>query len=653
MARGVELVIIAGCLMEFVLGTDSAVHWYPYVAAQWANTVDKHNIVCLDGKAQSPIDFEACPNPIPRSEPDRNWPVQKADLLNNGHTIQLTAKGNGTDSITGSTTIFIAEVVKVYTLLQCHFHFGSEHAVGGKQFPFETHCVHVKVDSNEVAHYGVVGAFFDVGAASPFLQVIEDELPPHELSMDKRRRLSPVNVFGNPVDGSHRRLSTPNVSTFDSDVNFMQLFDGIDHTHYWNYMGSFTTPPCTEAVDFYIFTEHLTLSSAQLEKFKVAIGWQAMGGNFRPPQPIHGRDIYGCTTEAEKKQTLPWYPYEAAKWAASIGESSNPICQSGGLQSPINFQKCKVASSRDSMGITWVPQPVILLNNGHTVQLTANGAAPGDMTVGPSTYNLKQCHFHWASEHTVAGEQFPLEVHCVHFQPSDVGGTYGVFGMFYELGEENAFLKNFEDQLPEKPAHSGRRLLEELASSRLVGFDLFGNPMDNLKRKLSAVTVSAYTGDLDYKQLYAGVPINQFWDYLGSLTSPGCSEGVNFYIMMNHATLTQAQLTKFTKAIGWGDVGGNFRPPQPLGTRVVHGCDRILDEAAMVEEALSSLPPGLRDMVATTVRKEVEHVLEEKQGEHTGLLVTLVALVAFIFVVMILVLVALVVTLRKRSGLGA
>jgi len=68
--------------------------------------------------------------------------------------------------------------------------------------------------------------------------------------------------------------------------------------HYWNYEGSFTTPPCTEAVTFYIMMDKAPISQAQLDKFKLAIGWEGAAGNFRPPQPLEGRTVAGCMSVA-------------------------------------------------------------------------------------------------------------------------------------------------------------------------------------------------------------------------------------------------------------------------------------------------------------------------------------------------------------------
>eukprot|EP00421_Protoceratium_reticulatum_P034666 CAMPEP_0168471666 /NCGR_PEP_ID=MMETSP0228-20121227/59401_1 /TAXON_ID=133427 /ORGANISM="Protoceratium reticulatum, Strain CCCM 535 (=CCMP 1889)" /LENGTH=44 /DNA_ID= /DNA_START= /DNA_END= /DNA_ORIENTATION= len=42
------------------------------------------------------------------------------------------------------------------------------------------------------------------------------------------------------------------MSSFTGPLDFTKLYGTNTLMHYWDYSGSFTTPPCTEAVDFYI-----------------------------------------------------------------------------------------------------------------------------------------------------------------------------------------------------------------------------------------------------------------------------------------------------------------------------------------------------------------------------------------------------------------
>jgi carbonic anhydrase len=431
------------------------------------------------------------------------------------------------------------------------------------------------------------------------------------------RRLQAPNgsdLFGNPVEGARRlagSTSSANSSSFVGPVDFKEVLTGLDLKKYWNYDGSFTTPPCTEAVDWYVLMAKATVSQAQLNKFRSAMGWTQANGNFRKPQPVSGRTLYGCSKLPSVESKYPWYPYQTEHWGTDVYKS-NSICKHGTFQSPINFAQCLVPALRTAPEISWAKQPVTLVNNGHAVQITAgnSGANRGKMVINRKTYTLIQCHWHWSSEHKVGEKQYPLEVHCVHQQDgTEEAPLYGVFGMFYEVSDTpNQFLTMIEDQLPQ---HSHRRLeASQEAQQRADGFDLFGHPMDSAtgRRTAAGTTVSAFSGPLNFKDLYNGVDLDHFWNYEGSFTTPPCTEAVEFYIMMDPAPVSQAQLDKFKSAIGWTNAGGNFRPPQPLAGRTVAGC-RTVGSSSSLATAPTIKSAQCPDQTAALILQAVTAVL--------------------------------------------
>jgi len=110
-----------------------------------------------------------------------------------------------------------------------------------------------------------------------------------------------LNLFGHPIingSGGRRLAASFTTSSFTGPLDMQALYAGVDKTKFWDYEGSFTTPPCTEAVDFYIMMGRAGMTMAQLNKFKAAIGWDTLtaNGNFRPPQPINGRAVSGCNS---------------------------------------------------------------------------------------------------------------------------------------------------------------------------------------------------------------------------------------------------------------------------------------------------------------------------------------------------------------------
>jgi carbonic anhydrase len=109
-----------------------------------------------------------------------------------------------------------------YRLRQLHWHTPSEHTVDGRRYDMELHLVHESAE-NKAA---VIGMFYEVGAApDPFLKKLE---PAIKRVRDTRDREEPIGL----VDPSGAR-ATGSV--------------------YYRYMGSLTTPPCTEGVVWTVF----------------------------------------------------------------------------------------------------------------------------------------------------------------------------------------------------------------------------------------------------------------------------------------------------------------------------------------------------------------------------------------------------------------
>ena len=158
-------------------------------------------------------------------------------------------------------------------------------------------------------------------------------------------------------------------------------------------------------------------------------------------------------------------------------------------------------------------------------------------------YTLAQCHLHASSEHTFDGQQDVLCMHCVHTKDGvTFGRTHGVLGFSWELGAEDAFLTQW---IGDAPGHG-----EDEVTGASVNMAL----------------------------AYDGLNLGQYWQYDGGLTTPPCSEIVDWHVLMEKRTLTQTQLTNIITKIHV--TGGNFRLPQPLGSRTVLGCVVAEDSGA-------------------------------------------------------------------------
>ena len=145
--------------------------------------------------------------------------------------------------------------------------------------------------------------------------------------------------------------------------------------------------------------------------------------------------------------------------------------------------------------------------------------------MGGKRYELLQFHFHTPSEHSVAGRQFAMEVHFVH---KSADGELAVVGALIEVGDENMALHEAWAIMPRKagkPRHEERVLI---------------NARDLLPRD---------TG---------------YYRYMGSLTTPPCSEGVNWYLLTQPIAASMEQVKAFAAA-----VDANNRPTQPVNNRLV------------------------------------------------------------------------------------
>lgn len=228
--------------------------------AKWGS-LDPAYAACDKGKEQSPIDISKAgagtANPwtinyrTTSLEIDHHEHV--VDIVDNGHTIQVTVDQGSTLTTSRNT----------YQLKQFHFHTPSEHTVEGKSFPMEVHFVHQSADGN----FAVVGALFAEGAANENLANLILNFP---------------KAKGDTVRLPETKL----------DLRLQLPTDTAAYT----YMGSFTTPPCTENVEWLVFRDPVLASREQLNAFAARLS-----PNNRPIQTLKGRSIESGTVNGIKR----------------------------------------------------------------------------------------------------------------------------------------------------------------------------------------------------------------------------------------------------------------------------------------------------------------------------------------------------------------
>jgi carbonic anhydrase len=190
--------------------------------------------LCATGTAQSPISIE--------SELLANDPLQfrygtlSVDFIDTSHGLSISTP--------------LDQVLELnrnrFQLTQFHFHSPSEHQINHRPAAAELHFVH-RNDRNQLL---VVAVLLEKGAPNPAL----------------------TSLLRSPSATSAPRL----------DLN--QLLPST--TEHYEYVGSLTTPPCTEGVQWVVMRSPLSLSAEQLGQLR-----KYVHDNNRPLQRLNRRVI--------------------------------------------------------------------------------------------------------------------------------------------------------------------------------------------------------------------------------------------------------------------------------------------------------------------------------------------------------------------------
>jgi carbonic anhydrase len=199
---------------------------------------------CGIGRRQSPIHIEDSITLQGPAEPIQfNYQPSSGTVINNGHTIQVDVYGDNFITVRGST----------YKLLQFHFHHPSEERINYKAYSMVAHLVHRNLEGQ----LAVVAVLLDPGVANTLINKVWTYMP---LDSGDKVRMPDGLV----------------------DLNELLPTD----QRYYQFLGSLTTPPCTEGVLWMVLKQPVTLDRTQLKLFG-----QLFPNNARPVQPVNGRPI--------------------------------------------------------------------------------------------------------------------------------------------------------------------------------------------------------------------------------------------------------------------------------------------------------------------------------------------------------------------------
>ena len=220
----------------------------------------------------------------------------------------------------------------------------------------------------------------------------------------------------------------------------------------------------------------------------------------------------------------PHWTYSGAENPKQWGklDPAYSLCSLGRTQSPIDVKNPKLADL-PVLKIDYEAVPLNIVDNGHTIQV--NYPPGSTLTVGDKTYTLKQFHFHHPAEEHINGKSFPLVAHLVH---ADADGHLAVIAVLFELGTANSLIDALWKNIPAE------------------------------KEKAQDVpSVSVQAQGL--------LPIERgYFTFAGSLTTPPCSEGVTWYVLKSHTSISPEQVAGFAK-----NYPMNARPIQPTNSREI------------------------------------------------------------------------------------
>ncbi|WOB09344.1 carbonic anhydrase family protein [Piscinibacter gummiphilus] len=227
---------------------------------------------------------------------------------------------------------------------------------------------------------------------------------------------------------------------------------------------------------------------------------------------------------APKKKAEHWsYHGEGGPEHWGAMKSEYALCSSGKRQSPIDIRD-QISVQLDPVQFDYKATNFRVIDNGHTVQVNLS---PGNsIEVMGRRYELQQFHFHRPSEERINGRQFDMVVHLVH---KDLEGKLAVVAVLLDRGSAQPVVQQVWNNLPLEKG-------EELAAR----------------------------STLDLNEL---LPADRgYFTYMGSLTTPPCSEGVLWMVMKNPVSIAPNQIDIFSRLYPM-----NARPVQASAGRMIKG----------------------------------------------------------------------------------
>lgn len=196
-------------------------------------------------------------------------------------------------------------------------------------------------------------------------------------------------------------------------------------------------------------------------------------------------------------------------------------CGTGNRQSPIDLRD-GIKVNLEQISFDYHPSSFSEVNNGHTISVKVGGG--NFITVGNTTYELQEFHFHRPSEEKINGKGTEMVIHLVH---RSAEGKVAIIAVLLERGQPHRLLQTIWDNLP----------LEKFDA---VSPSIVIDPTDALPER------------------------RDYFTYMGSLTEPPCTEGVLWMVFKQPMQASPAQMALFSRLYPL-----NARPIQSTAGRMI------------------------------------------------------------------------------------
>lgn len=261
------------------------------------------------------------------------------------------------------------------------------------------------------------------------------------------------------------------------------------------------------------------------------VAWHGHGSQIalEPPRvDCHigaaGLALVGCADESqqleEDTQAMAWsYRGESGPEHWSEFKREFRLCGEGRSQSPIDISSYQPADG-PTLEFGYDSRSEHILRLSHATQVVF---APGsELRRGTRAWQLDQLHYHTPSEHTIDGSRAAMELHLVHVTAD---GAICVVGVLYDVGDADSEIRRLLNAAPEP----GGKAAFAISAAAFAPADL------------------------------------ACFHYDGSLTTPPCTESIEWYVMRERRSVSATQLSML-KALTGGD---NSRPLQPRNGRAI------------------------------------------------------------------------------------